>query len=132
MSKGELSAFFRKPDHRNFKPAGDQVVRNLLQGMVKKYRPDSTGAGRSAQTNLKKPTTSTPGANKPKEIKPKEITPKNGKPNDSKPHTNKQGVVASPPKKVESAASRSVNDESQKGKKQTNTSVWGELPAKKR
>lgn len=42
MSKGELSAFFRKPDHRNFKPAGDQVVRNLLQGMVKKYRPDST------------------------------------------------------------------------------------------
>lgn len=42
MSKGELSAFFRKPEHRNFKPAGDQVVRNLLQGMVKKYRPDST------------------------------------------------------------------------------------------
>ncbi|MEC9318440.1 MAG: DUF1456 family protein, partial [Pseudomonadota bacterium] len=42
ISKGELSAFFRKPDHRNFKPAGDQVVRNLLQGMVKKYRPEST------------------------------------------------------------------------------------------
>ncbi|BCO19995.1 hypothetical protein KUC3_28520 [Alteromonas sp. KC3] len=42
ISKGELSAFFRKPDHRNFKPAGDQVVRNLLQGMVKKYRPDAT------------------------------------------------------------------------------------------
>ena len=41
LSKGELSAFFRKPDHRNFKPAGDQVVRNLLQGMVKKYRPDA-------------------------------------------------------------------------------------------
>lgn len=132
MSKGELSAFFRKPDHRNFKPAGDQVVRNLLQGMVKKYRPDSTGAGRSAQTSLKKPTTNTPGANKPKEIKPKKVTPKNGKPNENKPHTNKQGVVASPSKKVESAASQSVNAESQKGKKQTNTSVWGELPAKKR
>ena len=42
MSKGELSAFFRKPDHRNYKPAGDQVVRNFLQGMVKKYRPEST------------------------------------------------------------------------------------------
>ena len=41
LSKGELSAFFRKPDHRNYKAAGDQVVRNLLQGMVKKYRPDS-------------------------------------------------------------------------------------------
>jgi uncharacterized protein YehS (DUF1456 family) len=33
MSKSELSALFRKPDHRNYKPAGDQVVRNLLQGM---------------------------------------------------------------------------------------------------
>ena len=42
ISKGELSAFFRKTDHRNFKTAGDQVVRNLLQGMVKKYRPEST------------------------------------------------------------------------------------------
>ena len=41
MSKGELSALFRKPDHRNYKEAGDQVVRNFLQGMVKKLRPDS-------------------------------------------------------------------------------------------
>ncbi|AEF02179.1 DUF1456 domain-containing protein [Alteromonas sp. KS69] len=41
LSKNELSAFFRKPDHRNYKVAGDQVVRNLLQGMVKKYRPDA-------------------------------------------------------------------------------------------
>lgn len=44
ISKGELSALFRKPDHRNFKPAGDQVVRNLLQGMVKKYRPEASGS----------------------------------------------------------------------------------------
>lgn len=41
ISKGELSALFRKPDHRNFKEAGDQIVRNLLKGMVAKYRPDS-------------------------------------------------------------------------------------------
>lgn len=41
LSKSELSALFRKPDHRNYKAAGDQVVRNLLQGMVKKYRPDA-------------------------------------------------------------------------------------------
>jgi uncharacterized protein YehS (DUF1456 family) len=47
LSKNELSAFFRKPDHRNYKVAGDQVVRNLLQGMVKKYRPD---AKKSAHT----------------------------------------------------------------------------------
>ncbi|WJG08835.1 DUF1456 family protein [Aliiglaciecola sp. LCG003] len=41
MSKGELNALFRKPDHRNYKEAGDQVVRNLLKGMVIKLRPDS-------------------------------------------------------------------------------------------
>lgn len=41
IGKSELSALFRKPDHRNYKVAGDQIVRNLLQGMVKKYRPDA-------------------------------------------------------------------------------------------
>ena len=49
LSKGELSAFFRKPDHRNYKAAGDQVVRNLLQGMVKKYRPDSKATAYSKE-----------------------------------------------------------------------------------
>lgn len=48
MSKSELSALFRKPDHRNYKPAGDQVVRNLLQGMVKKYRSGGKGASTSS------------------------------------------------------------------------------------
>lgn len=47
ISKSEFSAFFRKPDHRNYKPAGDQVLRNLLQGMVKKYR--SEGSQKSAE-----------------------------------------------------------------------------------
>ncbi|MFA3793048.1 DUF1456 family protein [Aliiglaciecola sp. SL4] len=41
LSKGELSAMFRKPDHRNYKESGDQVVRYLLKGMTIKYRPDA-------------------------------------------------------------------------------------------
>lgn len=41
IGKSELSAFFRKPDHRNYKVAGDQVLRNLLQGMTFKYRKDA-------------------------------------------------------------------------------------------
>lgn len=40
MSKGEISAFFRKPDHRNFKPCGDQVLRYFLLGLARKLRPD--------------------------------------------------------------------------------------------
>lgn len=34
MSKTELSAFFRSEDHPNFKPCGDQVLRNFLNGLV--------------------------------------------------------------------------------------------------
>jgi len=30
----ELSAFFRAEDHPNFKPCGDQVLRNFLNGLV--------------------------------------------------------------------------------------------------
>lgn len=51
MSKGELSALFRKPDHRNFKECGDQVVRNLLKGMVTKYRPDAQAKNALNKTN---------------------------------------------------------------------------------
>lgn len=34
ISKTELSAFFRSEDHPNFKPCGDQVLRNFLNGLV--------------------------------------------------------------------------------------------------
>lgn len=41
VSKGELTALFRKSDHRSYRECGDQLLRNFLQGMVKKYRPES-------------------------------------------------------------------------------------------
>ena len=34
ISKTELGAFFRSEDHPNFKPCGDQVLRNFLNGLV--------------------------------------------------------------------------------------------------
>lgn len=34
ISEHELSGFFRKPDHRNFRPCQDQVLRNFLQGLL--------------------------------------------------------------------------------------------------
>ncbi len=34
ISKSELGAFFRKEDHPNYKPCGDQVLRNFLNGLV--------------------------------------------------------------------------------------------------
>jgi len=39
ISKHELSAFFRRPDHKHFRSCKDQVLRNFLQGMQRKHRP---------------------------------------------------------------------------------------------
>lgn len=39
FSKSELSAFFRNRSHRNYKPCGDQMMRNFLIGVCEKYRP---------------------------------------------------------------------------------------------
>lgn len=39
MSKHEISAFFRAPEQRQYRPCNDQVLRNFLHGMQKKLRP---------------------------------------------------------------------------------------------
>ena len=41
LSKHELSAFFRKPEHRHYRECKDQVLRNFLQGLQAKYRRES-------------------------------------------------------------------------------------------
>jgi uncharacterized protein YehS (DUF1456 family) len=38
LSKHEISAFFRKPDHKNYRDCKDQVLRNFLKGLELKYR----------------------------------------------------------------------------------------------
>ena len=40
MSKHELSAFFRKAGHKNYRYCQDQILRNFLKGMQLKYRPN--------------------------------------------------------------------------------------------
>jgi uncharacterized protein YehS (DUF1456 family) len=39
LSKSELSALFRKRGHPNYRPCGDQFLRNFLVGLTAKYRP---------------------------------------------------------------------------------------------
>lgn len=34
MTASELGAFFRSEDHPNFKPCGDQILRNFLNGLI--------------------------------------------------------------------------------------------------
>ena len=38
ISKHELSAFFRKPDHKHYRDCKDQILRNFLKGVQLKYR----------------------------------------------------------------------------------------------
>jgi len=41
ISKHELSAFFRKSTHKNYRVCQDQVLRNFLKGMQLKYRDNA-------------------------------------------------------------------------------------------
>ncbi|MEO8589284.1 MAG: DUF1456 family protein [Flavobacteriales bacterium] len=34
VSESEVNALFRNEDHPNYKPAGDQILRNFLNGLI--------------------------------------------------------------------------------------------------
>ena len=38
VSKPELSALFRQPDHKNYRACGDQMLRNFLKGLTLRLR----------------------------------------------------------------------------------------------
>jgi uncharacterized protein YehS (DUF1456 family) len=42
MSRGELTALFRKPQHKHYRDCGDQVLRKFLNGLTKRMRPNDT------------------------------------------------------------------------------------------
>ncbi|MEX2344470.1 MAG: DUF1456 family protein [Balneolaceae bacterium] len=41
VSRPELSALFRKKNHKNFRESGDQLLRYFLQGLTKRERKDT-------------------------------------------------------------------------------------------
>jgi uncharacterized protein YehS (DUF1456 family) len=41
ISKHELSAFFRREDHKHYRICKDQILRNFIKGMRLKYRPET-------------------------------------------------------------------------------------------
>ena len=40
ISKHELSAFFRKPEHKHYRKCKDQILRKFIDGVQTKYRED--------------------------------------------------------------------------------------------
>jgi uncharacterized protein YehS (DUF1456 family) len=65
ISKHELSAFFRAPEHRQFRQCKDQVIRNFLHGLQLKYRPKPE-SDQKEDTAPKVPTKNTLSLSKPK------------------------------------------------------------------
>jgi uncharacterized protein YehS (DUF1456 family) len=49
VSKAELGAFFRRPDHRNYRGCGDQLLRYLLKGLA--ALPSRSASRPAAQAN---------------------------------------------------------------------------------
>lgn len=39
VSQAEIGAIFRKPDHKNYRECGDQIMRNFLKGLTLIQRP---------------------------------------------------------------------------------------------
>ena len=50
LSRHELSAFFRKVGHKHYRQCKDQVMRNFIYGVQRKYRPDKPAPGDSPWT----------------------------------------------------------------------------------
>jgi uncharacterized protein YehS (DUF1456 family) len=44
VTKPELSALFRKSGHHNYRPCGDQLLRNFLKGLTLRLRPEQRQA----------------------------------------------------------------------------------------
>ena len=44
MSRGELTALFRKPQHKHYRVCGDQVLRKFLNGLTKRMRPSDASS----------------------------------------------------------------------------------------
>ncbi|MFT5686409.1 MAG: hypothetical protein ACI8RZ_007365 [Myxococcota bacterium] len=48
MSRGELTALFRKPDHKHYRECGDQAMRYFLKGLTMRLRPTDHTDGPAA------------------------------------------------------------------------------------
>ncbi|MGV3539443.1 MAG: DUF1456 family protein [Rufibacter sp.] len=55
VTKSELGAIFRQEDHPNYKPCGDQLLRNFLNGLIIHMRGPQEPKKASAPANEKSP-----------------------------------------------------------------------------
>lgn len=51
LSKHELGAFTRKPDNKHYRECKDQILRNFLKGLQRKWRPEDTREYQEDESN---------------------------------------------------------------------------------
>lgn len=132
MGKAELSALFRKPDHRHYRQCQDQLLRNFLQGLQVHFGKETTAnpqskyqALKATAENRKENNQGNKKANKPF-LKPKSDTQKVVYQNPKKTHasddnrTNKKRKTMSL-NKTDADKGEKVSDSNSA----TNESIWG-------
>lgn len=70
LNKPELSAFSRKTDHKHYRECKDQVLRNLLQAIDKKYHVARTGKIEKSNVSTSQNPTSSTTSNSASKHKP--------------------------------------------------------------
>ena len=56
VSQAEIGAIFRKPDHKNYRECGDQIMRNFLKGLTLTLRPTQPAKTSPTQATKTSPT----------------------------------------------------------------------------
>lgn len=75
ISKSELSAFFRKDNHPNFRECGDQVLRNFLNGLVIHLRGTKENPKNPGEVLSKKKTVAPAETREKAKVKPAQKKP---------------------------------------------------------
>ncbi|POW53645.1 DUF1456 domain-containing protein [Candidatus Pantoea alvi] len=55
VSQAEIGAIFRKPEHKNYRECGDQIMRNFLKGLTLALRPTQPAKAAPAQATNTRP-----------------------------------------------------------------------------
>lgn len=90
LSKPELSAIFRKPDHKHYRECKDQLLRNFLSAIQLKYRKSPLPKASVSTTENNEMMTSYKGTSRKtdKNTKDKQQYDKTARPQASKPYIN--------------------------------------------
>lgn len=122
LGKSELSAFFRKPDHRHYRECQDQILRNFLQGLQMR-ESNTTPAQRKSQQQAIEAKKEKKKAQALKEKKAKEEAGLKGGVNPYAPKKDK--VIYENPNRKQTPSADKPKRKKISLKKDSNDSIWG-------